>query len=290
MKIYYYCLILTLIFTNRFLFAQNNDVTNATNKNLYWQSKLEYAFTKTFSSSHEFSSCQVFQRLGYDLAEISQIRSITPFPASLTVEFTGLEEDFIDLPNKEPEHSKLRVLKFNKLNIICDKVHYFNMVIEKVTFGFPNSIIDLDYLEKGRLRFIDSSKIELNIKVSEEDILAVLNLYPKAKLLSNVKVQLSPKKSICRGRVKLGFLVADFRIQGHLNKISPKVINFVCDKLQINGIPQPRAFISSILTYINPVFDSTKVWINLNISDMEIKKGFVETNATIDKKEIKNAN
>jgi hypothetical protein len=284
-------LILLLFLNNSFIYAQNIASDSLENKQLYWKPKLEYAFMKTFSSSHEFAACQVFQCLDYDLAEIAQIRRITPFPASLTVEFDGIEEAY--LPVKADENSvasPTRVLKFKKLDVICDKVHYFDMEIERMTFGFPDSVIEFDYLEKGRLKFAAASKIDLLVKVSEKDLLSVLNLYPKAKALSNVKITLTPNQCQSRGRVKLGILVAEFKMKGFIKQVSSKRVDFSCSKLSINGIPQPRAFIGTIMSYINPVFDSSKVWINLNISSMNIINGYVLTNAVINKKEIKNAN
>ncbi|MBR4569532.1 MAG: hypothetical protein IKO19_02515 [Candidatus Riflebacteria bacterium] len=284
-------LILVLFLNNSFIYAQNIASDSFENPQLFWKPKLEYAFTKTFSSSHEFSACQVFQCLDYNLAEITQIRRITPFPASLTVEFDGIEEAY--LPVKTDDNSvstQTRVLKFKKLDVICDKVHYFDMEIERMTFGFPDSVIEYDYLDKGRLKFVSASKIDLLVKVSENDLLSVLNLYPRAKALSNVKIILTPNQCQSKGRVKLGFLVAEYKIKGFIKQVSPKIIDFSCSKLTINGITQPRAFVKTIMSYINPVFDSSKVWINLNISSMNIIKGYVMTNAVINKKEIKNAN
>lgn len=279
-----------IIYSASILQAQNTStVKTEANEHLYWKPKLEYAFTKTFSSSHEFSACQVFQKLEYDLAEIAQIRRITPFPASLTVEFEGLEERDIFIPNSD-NASATKVLFFRNISVICEKVHYFDMVIDKVKFGFPESYIELDYLDKGRLKFAKVSRIDLDINVSENDILEVLKLYPKAKALSSVKVTLKPDRCSSRGRVKLGILVAEFKFNGYIKQLSPKTVNFICDKLLINGIPQPRAFVKSIMSYVNPVYDSTKLWINLNVENMKIMNGYVQTKARIDKKEIKNAN
>ena len=284
-------LILVLFLNNSFIYAQNIASDSLENPQLFWKPKLEYAFMKTFSSSHEFSACQVFQCLDYDLAEIAQIRRITPFPASLTVEFDGIEEAYLPVTADDNSVStQTRVLKFKKLDVICDKVHYFDMEIERMTFGFPDSIIEYDYLDKGRLKFASASKIDLLVKVSENDLLSVLNLYPRAKALSNVKIILTPNQCQSKGRVKLGFLVAEYKIKGFIKQVSPKIIDFSCSKLTINGITQPRAFVKTIMSYINPVFDSSKVWINLNISSMNIIKGYVLTNAVINKKEIKNAN
>ena len=284
-------IILTLFLGNNSFICAQSISDSIENQLLYWKPKLEYAFMKTFSSSHEFSACQVFQCLDYDLAEIAQIRRITPFPASLTVELDGIEEAYLPLKSGDNSvSSQTRVLKFKKLDVICDKVHYFDMEIERVTFGFPDSIIEYDYLDKGRLKFASASKIELLVKVSENDILSVLNLYPKAKALSKVRVSLIPNQCQSKGRVKLGILVAEFKIKGSIKQVSPKQVDFICSKLTINGIPQPRAFIKTIMSYINPVFDSSKIWINLNVSSMNIIDKYVLTNAIINKKENKNAN
>ncbi len=264
--------------------ANNNDSTN-----LYWKPKLEYAFTQAFSSSHEFAACQVFQKLDYNLAEIAQIRKVTPFPASLTVEFDGLEERIIET-NDPDNASQTKVLFFKSLNIICEKVHYFDMVMEKATFGFPESCIELEYLDKGRLKFAKATKIDLDIKVSEDNLLEVMKLYPKAKALSSVKITIKPDRCSSKGRVKLGILVAEFKFNGNIKQLSPKKVNFICEKLTINGIPQPRAFVRNIMNYVNPVFDSSKVWVNLNVTDMKFINGYVVTKATVDKKEIRNAN
>ena len=164
------------------------------------------------------------------------------------------------------------------------------MIVEKVIFSFPDSSIELDYLDKGRLKFASAKKIDLEILVSEEDILEVLKLYPKAKALSSVKVTLTPNKCSTKGRVKLGILVAEFRFNGHLNQFSPTKVNFICDKLTINGIPQPQVLVKNIMNYVNPVYDSSKIWINLNIENMKLIKGFVNTKASIEKKVRVNAN
>lgn len=283
MMISYLLALFLFIICNKPIFASEIDKLNNNDLNIFWKTKLEYAFNKTFSNAHEFAACQAFQKLGYDLAEISQIRRITPFPASLTVVCDGFEEDnIIDSSNNITK----KIIKLCKLNVICEKVHYFDMQIDKMTFSFPNSSLEIDYLEKGKLKFFQLDRIELNIKVSEQDILSVLKLYPKSKLLNNVKVSFDNNKCTSIGKVKLGILIAEFKLIGHINQISSKKVNFICDKLYINRIAQPRAFISSIMGYINPVFDSTKLWVNLKIREMKLINKYVETNATIDKKGI----
>lgn len=269
------------------LFGQENVVTTEQiaieGQNSAINTFLEKAFYKTFSNSHEFASCQIFQLLGYDLAEISLIKRITPNPLALKVDFNISKAENAKV--RDCNNIASSSLSFEKLNVICDKVHYYDMIIERVTFGFPDSIIDKIALNKGKLRFLAGSRIDLKVEVSEENLLSVMKLYAKSKNLSSVKVQL--KKDNCRiiGRVKMSFAVAEFDIKGHIKQLSPKTINFISDKFLINGLQQPRAFVNSILNYVNPVFDSTKLWMNLNITKMELKKGFVETTASIDKKE-----
>ena len=245
-------------------FAEDNNII---------KENLKKVFLNTFSSSHQFAGCQIFQLLGYDLAEIAQIKRITPYPASLTIDFEGMKFG-------------AETIDFDQLNVICTRVHYFGMIIEKLTFGFPNSAIEANAFKSNeKIRFVKASKITLKAEVSEADLLAVMKLYSKSSLLSQVKISLSPAKAKCNGRVKMGLLLADFEIKGHINQLSSKKVCFIFDKMRINRILQPRAFVHAVMNYINPVFDSSKIWINLNVSDMKIKKGFVETIATIDKKE-----
>ncbi len=260
------------------------EIASQTN-DLFWRPLLEQSFMRTFSSSHEFAASQVFQTLGYDLAEISQIKKLTPYPASVTVSFDSVLESEAVVSSETR-----KILSLKNLSIVCDKVHYFGMIMEQLTFTFPECRLEKDYLQRGKIRFCSSTSINLKVKVSEQDILSVMKLYSKSSALSSVKVTLSENKVRCRGRVKMGFLVAEFDLRGYTKLISPKKVNLVCDKLLLNGFIQPRAFVGPIMNYVNPVFDSSKIWVNLNVKSMELKKGFVETLATIDKKEIKNAN
>lgn len=264
-----------------FVLAMANSIAyGEAGKEFYWQPLLEIAFNRTFSSSHEFSACQAFQKLGYDLAEIAQIKRITPYPASLSVKLQGLSEE---------SERDIGLLSLETLDIHCTKVHYFGMIFDRVTFRFIKAAIERKELEKGKLRFHKLDKIGLCIEVSEKDILSVIKMYPKSSLLSNLKITLNSNKCKCKGRVKLGFMVADFSLKGYTKQISLKKVNFICEKLYINGISQPRAFIKAVMSYVNPVFDSSKVWINLNVANIRIKNGFVETEASIEKKELKNA-
>lgn len=286
-KLLFIVFLFLMLFYTKLCCAQNNN--NATDtENLFWRPKLEEAFNKTFNSPHEFAACQIFQLLGYDLAEISQINKITPKPATLKIEFKDMEE--VEEPYSYCASQSVKVIKFKELNVVCTRVHYFGMVIERVIFGFPESSIEYDTLNKGRIRFNRAKEITMNVSVSESDLLSVMNLYAKSKALSSVKLRLANDKINAVGRVNMGIFVAEFKVKGHIQKISPKQVNFVCEKLTINNISQPRAFVGRIVNYVNPVFDSTKIWINLNVSEMKLIKGFVESKATINKKEIKNGN
>lgn len=228
---------------------------------------LEKAFVKTFNSAQEFRNCKVFRLLGYDLAETDFIGRITPHPTDLKIEYAYAENG-----------------GFSAIKASCEKVHYYNMIIEHVDFIFPNCELDTKKLNEGKLSFIKADEIELKIDVSETDVLSVFQLYAKAKALSKLKMVFSKNKCKLTGRVKQGLFVADFEVTGNTKLINPKQVDFVCDKMVINGQVQPRSFAKAAFAGINPVFDGTTTWLNLHLSEIRIIDGFVETRATIKRK------
>lgn len=272
-------LYLVLLFSFAATFLYGNEKEGEINKSEYWRPLLEQSFMRTFSSSQEFANSKTFQCLGYDLAEISQIKRVTPFPKTISIDFRKIEES-----ERLIASETRRVLTFDKLEVSCEKVQYFGMTMEGIVFSFPNCVIEKSYLERGKIRFAEVSEIALKVKVSEDNLLSVMKLYAKSSALSSVRILINPGKVKCLGRVKLGFAVADFNLKGYIKMLSSKRVDLVCEKLYLNGISQPRAFIKPIMNYVNPVFDSSKVWINLNIKSMNLEKGFVETFATIERK------
>ena len=261
--------ILCFIFIFNSLFAQDNVNQESI------ESLLEKAFVKTFNSAKEFRDCHVFRLLGYDLAETDLIGRITPHPVALTVKSES---------DNEKSDIASDTLFFSRITVSCDKIHYYNMIIEKAEFIFPNCLIDYKRLKDGYLRFLEADEIQIKVDVSETDVLSVFQLYAQAKSLSKLKMRFTPKLCRLTGRIKNGIFLADFEVKGNTKLLTPKTVDFVCDKLIINGHVQPRSFTSAVFAGINPVFDSSKIWLNLELQSINIIKGFVETKATIKRK------
>ncbi len=226
------------------------------------------AFFRTFSEAAEFRNSEIFQLMGYSDGEIAEIGRITPRPASISV---------LIEPEAEPGH-------FRNIKVICQQVHYYNLVIERVTFEFPDCRLDMTELAHGRLRFLSGILIKLKTEVSQNDILKVFDFFARARSLSGLKLELESGQARLKGRVRQGFLVVEFRVQGDTHLLDNKTVMFKCRKLVLNGSPLPRNAINQIFAQINPVFDASKTWLNLNIASICIRPGFVETIATIEKK------
>lgn len=229
---------------------------------------LETAFIKAFNDPEEFKATGIFQLMGYNAAEIAQIGKITPRPASISVEF-----DADPLPGT-----------FRSLRVKCFRVLYYNLTIETVQFDFPECSIDVEELAAGRLRFKSGGQISLITDVSADDILKVFAFYAKSRSLSGMKMKLAKNSAQLHGRVKKGFVTAEFRLSGNTRLIDAKTVTFNCERLFLNGMAMPRNVIATIFRQINPVFDARKTWLNLNIASITIKPGFVQTHATIDRK------
>ncbi|MDD2998441.1 MAG: hypothetical protein EOM80_06000 [Erysipelotrichia bacterium] len=254
-----FCLFVVLLFPS---FAGAQAVT------FDLQRGLETAFWKAFSEPEEFKACEIFQLLGYNTAEISMIGKITPRPSKIIVEAEACE-----IP-----------ADFRNIKVICTNVLYYNLTIERVVFDFPDCRIDLDELKNGRLRFLAGDRINVKTEVSQRDILKVFDLFAKASALSRLRLKLDDEVASLKGRVKKGVFVVEFNLKGSTQLVDPKKVVFRCDRLLLNGSPMPRNAVNSIFSRINPVFDATKTWLNLNIASINIKSGFVETIATIERK------
>ena len=232
------------------------------------QKNLEAAFMRAFSDPAEFRNSEVFQLLGYSREEISEIGKITPRPAAITVfaEPNGLVDGF------------------KNIRVVCTKVLYYNLTIDQVTFEFPDCRLCLNELSQGRLRFLGSDQIKLKTEVSSTDIARVFELVARARKLSKLKIKLDKDRATIHGRVQRGLFVVEFNLTGDTELLDPKTVEFRCDRLMMNRVAIPRNTVRSISRQINPIFDANKTWLNLNISSISIRRGFVETIATIDRR------
>jgi hypothetical protein len=246
----------------------NASATPAIQAALIEKQNLETAFMKTFSDPEEFKASGIFQLLGYNSVEIAQIGKITPRPAEIKV-----ETELSTTPGS-----------YRNLKVLCSKVCYYNLTIERVLFDFPECSIDTAELQAGRLRFLSGEQISLKTEVSADDILRVFNLYAQARSLSQMSMTLEKGRALLKGRIKKGIVTAAFNLRGRTELVDPKTVMFRCERLHLNGYPLPRNVIASIFKQINPVFDSNKTWLNLNVASISIKPGFVVTHATIDRK------
>lgn len=230
--------------------------------------KLQKGFSSAMATPESFKDTQVFNLLGYSESEIAMIGKITPRPASLTVQFK---------PNDLAGG-------FDNIKVVCSQVKYYNLTIATATFEFPSCSLDLESLENGRIRFLSSGLIRLKTEVSEADILKVFELFAKARSLRNLSLKLNEHKAQLGGWYRAGFLTIAFRLRGGISLVNPKMVNFECERLTLNRIALPRNTARSMISKVNPVFDSSKTWLNLNIENITILNGFVETIARIDRK------
>ncbi|PKL41936.1 MAG: hypothetical protein CVV41_15915 [Candidatus Riflebacteria bacterium HGW-Riflebacteria-1] len=242
-------------------YAQSADPDNL-------QRNLETAFMRAFSDPIEFRNSEIFQLLGYKPDEIAEIGKITPCPAAIKV---------VAESNGQPDG-------FKNISVICTKVIYYNMTIDQVTFDFPDCRLSLDDLNQGRLRFLGSDLIRLKTEVSSEDIAKVFDLVARARKLSSLRIKLDKDLATVHGRVTRGLLVVDFKIRGSTELVDPKTVFFRCDRMEMNGFRLPRNEVNGVFRQINPVFDAKKTWLNLNIASISIRRGLVETIATIERR------
>jgi hypothetical protein len=233
------------------------------------RANLLLGFTNAMATPQQFENTRVFHLLGYSNEEIAQIGRITPRPASMTVEFTQGEQP----------------AEFSNIKVVCSQVSYYNLTIATATFEFPESALDYEELKNGNIRFTDCPHIKLKTEVSEQDILKVFEMFARAQSLQGLKLALTEDQARLDGWFRKGFLRIKFRITGKTELVNNKTVDFNARRLTLNRIPLPRNTTRSIIDRINPVFNASKTWLNLQIDKIKILNGFVETIARIAKKE-----
>lgn len=258
------CLVLLLMM----VLTTNNAILDARENETLKQQLLQ-GFTHALSTPEGFRSTEIFKILGYFEPEIALIGKITPKPQSLTVEFQKNGHEF----------------GFDSIKVVCSQVSYYNLTIATATFEFPNCQLDGELLLQNQIRFLKSDEVKLKTEVSEADILKVFDLYAQARSLRNLRLDLRQEKAMLEGWFRQGILTVKFNLKGNVELVSPKVVNFNCERLVLNRIPLPRNTARSMIAQINPVFDSRKTWLNLNIDSISILDGFVETSARINRRE-----
>jgi len=232
------------------------------------QPKLESAFMRALSDPAEFRDTGIFQLLGYSNEEIAEIGRITPRPVALKV---------LADSGSEPG-------QFVNIRVDCTKVSYYNLTIDRVVFEFPECHLCLEELAQGRLRFLGSQQIRLKTEVSAADIARVFDLVARARNLTSLRINLEEDRARIHGRVKRGLFVVDFNLIGDTELVDPKTVIFRCERMFLNRTVVPRNTTNAIFKQINPVFDARKTWLNLNIARINIRRGFVETIATIERR------
>jgi hypothetical protein len=260
-----------------FFALSSSRVDAQTELSLELQEKLTTAFSLAFKEAKEFKATRIFQELGYDLAETNLIASITPRPTELCVQAEAS-------PVPEPAPNSL---SFDSLTVSCRRVHYFGMVIHRVKFGFPGAVLNKTSLQQGKLRFLKAQEITLAVEVSEADIIAAFNLFLQARSLRRLKMSFNEDTCRLTGTVPMGLFPMSFEVLGTVELANPKQINFLCERLAINRQIQPRNFVIPIFAAINPVFDSSQVWLNLDLLDLKVVKGFVRSTGVIRPKNYK---
>lgn len=210
----------------------------------------------------------LFNVMGYTHEEQLQMEKVTPMPESVEVsaETSGTGPD-----------------SFTNIKIVCHKAKFYGLSIDRAVFAFPDSLIEIASSKNATPAVIFHSvpRIEIETRVSSDNILKMFSLTSRANNLSRLRLKLAPKQSILTGWKSSGLFTIAFRIQGNPILESDTRIIFHCTGMTMNGQVIPRNTIATIFSKINPVFDSGKTWLKLKLKDISVDHGFVITQAVI---------
>ena len=224
------------------------------------------AVKRAFGDSAAFRATGLFDCMGYSPSQVTQMAEVTPRPAEVTVEASPAD----------PAHGT-----FHRLAVRCQKVRYYNMIIDHAVFEFSEIELDPNALAEDRLVFRRTKNVRVETFVSAADLLKIFELVARARRLSNLKMEIDEHAANLKGEVKQGFITVRFSLSGTPQITGIRQIHFHCRSLVLNGLKMPQGVIRGIFSSINPVFDANQTWLNLELEKIVLQKGFVRTWAWI---------
>ncbi|HNV68932.1 MAG TPA: hypothetical protein PKO06_04480 [Candidatus Ozemobacteraceae bacterium] len=223
--------------------------------------RLSVAFQRAFADGEQFRQTELFACLGYTASQSRAMAEITPRPAGLIV--TAVPA--------------IASGTYEQINVVASAVRYYGLTIAEASFTFPLVRLDEHALSEGRLVLREVPEVLIETRVSAADLLRVFPFSNRSRQLSNLRLSIAEKHIDLRGNVRRGMFLVAFHIRGKPVLDGAKKVDFSCSRLVLNGIAMPRAAIRAMFSHVNPVFDATKTWLNLELLSIHTEPGTVCT-------------
>ncbi len=163
--------------------------------------------------------------------------------------------------------------RFQAIVISADKIERKAIAIRKIYIkGFDVTLDIEDLYQEGDVETKSCKKTSFSGRVYKDDLNKLLAL--KKTSIKNLRVEFEDNKLVFTGTYNFAF-GHNLRMVGVLKVENRTKINFVPTAVSVNGIPLPAGPLRSVLSKLNPLFDSSKVPLKPKIDQVNIESDYV---------------
>jgi hypothetical protein len=185
---------------------------------------------------------------------------------------------------KDPQKLEINVASFTdaetalghlrQVHVVVERGEIDGLVLNHADILFEDVQLDTTKLVRDdKIETKQVGNINMDVVIKEAD----LNTFLKAKAakikVDNPRVQLTPGRLELEGSTRYSFMKVNFSATGKFNVHDSKEIWFHPNKMKMNSMSMPRAFIGTIVKRINPVLNLEKFPFRLNLKEIRIDQG-----------------
>jgi hypothetical protein len=160
---------------------------------------------------------------------------------------------------------------YPKLDLSATETRFLNVPVASLDLSVKAVQLDLSYLKKKELRFLRGRVQNLELVISEKDLLSILVAQKFAKKIKNLDVEFTNGLVRLTGRVPVGFLTPEAQLTGTLEVgAGGREVNFVPADLKVAGISTGNGTLSKLTHSVNPLLDLEKLAQDYNL-DVRIR-------------------
>ena len=148
------------------------------------------------------------------------------------------------------------------------------LILHRASFDFDDVQLDTTKLfREAKIDTIAVCNIDMDVLILESDLNAYLGEKARKIKVDNPRVELATGQLRLSGSTKYSLVKVNFWATGNFQVRNSQQIWFHANKLKLNSMSMPRAFVGTIIKRINPVLNLEKFPFRLNLKEIRIEQG-----------------
>lgn len=148
------------------------------------------------------------------------------------------------------------------------------LILHHASFDFEDVQLDTTKLiREAKIDTIAVCNIDMDVLILESDMNVYLGEKARKIKVDNPRVELATGQLRLSGSTKYSLVKVNFWATGNFEVRDSQQIWFHANKLKLNSMSMPRAFVGTIIKRINPVLNLEKFPFRLNLKEIRIEQG-----------------